>query len=705
MSDTAIFQLAEAAGFAREYRSAFGEQKQATAEALHALLEAVGLPCTSEAQCRESHVRLAALKCGERLPPLVTATVGQPIRLPAVQRLAGRCYRIEFEPGGHVDGRFADDFGGGLELAPVDCGGYHRLLVDDSAITLAVAPPRCFGVADALGAAGAAGVAEPAPGLWALGAQLYSLRRPGDGGIGDFSGLAQLAHAAAGRGASALAISPVHAMFSADVGRFSPYGPSSRLFLNALHIDPGSVLGPDALAAAIDTLDADARSALQRLEQLPLIDWPAATTLRLRLLRRLFEMYSNREAGDELEQFRLEAGDALRDHARFEALHAWRLAHGESGDWRTWPAALCEPRAPGVAAFAAQHAEEVAFHEFLQWQAARGMRGAQQAARAAGMPIGLIADLAVGADNGGSQAWSRQDEIINGVSVGAPPDQLNARGQSWGLGAFSPHAMKAGGFHAYIEMLRATFAYAGGARIDHVLGLSRLWLVPDGASPEQGAYLHYPMEDLLRLIALESWRHRSIVIGEDLGTVPHGFDQQLAQAGLLGIRVLLFQRDGNRFLQPPEWPAKAIATTATHDLPTLAGWWAGRDIEWRSRLDLLEIGQSEAQARDARAHERREMWRALTEAGCASGDLPDSEAGVAPVDEAVRFVAATPAPLAVLPLEDALGLPEQPNLPGTVDSHPNWRRRLPGTVDTLLEQPAAARRLAILDRARPRPGG
>ncbi|HVL76662.1 MAG TPA: 4-alpha-glucanotransferase, partial [Noviherbaspirillum sp.] len=353
-----------------------------------------------------------------------------------------------------------------------------------------------------------------------------------------------------------------------------------------------------------------------------------------------------------------------------------------------------------VQAFARDHAEEVEFHAFLQWQAERGLRLAQRAARQAGMPVGLVTDLAVGADNGGSQAWSRQNEILTGLAVGAPPDAMNPRGQGWGLGAFSPHAMKAGGFHAYIEMLRAAFAHAGGVRIDHVLGLHRLWLVPDGASPEEGAYLHYPRTDLLRLVALESWRHRAIVIGEDLGTVPEGFHELLADAGLLGIRVLLFQRDGQRFLQPHEWPADAISTTTTHDLPTIAGYWKARDIEWRARLDLLEVGQSEEEARDQRDNECAALWRALQQGGFAPHDAPQPGPDDAPVDEAIAFMAAAPAPLAMLPVEDLLGQVEQPNLPGTTDAHPNWRRRLPHPVDSLLDDPDAARRLELINRTR-----
>ncbi|WP_019143008.1 4-alpha-glucanotransferase [Noviherbaspirillum massiliense] len=698
MNDQDILDLAQAAGLARDWVSAKGEAMQVAPDALRKILEALGFPCESDEQCRDSRHRLAKLQDGDRMPPLLTGTIGEPLRLPGAQRLAGKPYRIELEEGGHLDGRFADDAGAGLELPAIDHYGYHRLLAGKEETTLAIAPPRCFGVADALGAHPGMPVD---PRVWGLGVQLYALRRRGDGGIGDFTGLAQLARSAAAHGAAALAISPVHAMFSADVSRFSPYGPSSRLFLNALHIDPASVLGPEVLAAALASLGADVASKLSRLEQDELINWPAAGALRLSLLRRLFDQFN--AAGDEreFEAFRARSGTALRDHARFEALHAWRLAQGESGDWHSWPHGLRHPGDTAVEEFARSHAQEVRFHEFLQWQAARGLSGAQQAARAAGMAIGVITDLAVGADNGGSQAWSRQEEIINGLSVGAPPDVLNTRGQSWGLGAFSPHAMRSRGFGAYIEMLRATFAYAGGARIDHVLGLGRLWLVPHGESPVDGAYLQYPMQDLLRLIALESWRHRAIVIGENLGTVPAGFDRTLSQAGLLGIQVLLFQQQHGRFLSPSEWSRDAIATTTTHDLPTVAGWWQGHDIDWYAKLDLLEPGKTEADVRQGRMQERAALWRALTEAGQASGAEPEHRAGSAPLDAVAGFLAATPVPLAMLPIEDALGLVEQPNLPGTVDQHPNWRRRLPQPVESVLDQPAVAARLARINGQRP----
>jgi 4-alpha-glucanotransferase len=699
MNEEQVYKLAAAAGLARDWISANGKPMQVRIGAMHAILDALGFPCNSEAQWRASMQRLSELHSEDVLPPLITCVVGESIQLPRANGLAGQTYRIELEESGdRLDGQLSDDVSHGAILPAIHQAGYHRLFIGAAECTLAVAPSRCFSIGDALHLNGQGG--KDGARVWGLGVQLYSLRRPGDGGIGDFTSLSMLAGNLANKGAAALAISPVHAMFSADVTRFSPYGPSSRLFLNALHIDPMAVAGPQGLQAALAALGPDSAQALARLEQNDLIDWPASAALRLALLRQLFDQFTVHGDHDGFEAFRRESGTPLRDHARFEALHAWRLAQGESGDWRFWPAGLRGPLASEVERFAHEHVSDVRFHEFLQWQAARGLAGAQKTAREAGMPVGLIADLAVGADNGGSQAWSRQEEIINGLSVGAPPDVINTRGQSWGLGAFSPHMMKARGYGAYIEMLRATFKYAGGARIDHVLGLSRLWLVPHGSSAEDGAYLQYPMQDLMRLIALESWRHRAIVIGEDLGTVPAGFDQLLARAGLLGIRVLLFQRDHDRFLRPAEWSAQAMATTTTHDLPTMAGWWQGRDIDWRANLDLLEKGQTDAQARDARAEERRALWRALTEAGCASGDEPVPTAASAPLDACVSYIADTPAPLAILPIEDAAGLPEQPNLPGTVDSHPNWRRRLPQTVDNMLDDANVGRRLALMNKTR-----
>ncbi len=335
------------------------------------------------------------------------------------------------------------------------------------------------------------------------------------------------------------------------------------------------------------------------------------------------------------------------------------------------------------------------YYAFLQWIAAEAFASAQSAAKAAGMRIGLIADLAVGLDRNGTQAGARPQDFLNGLSIGAPPDLFNPRGQDWGLITFSPHALVATGFEPFIATLRANMRWCGGVRIDHAMGLMRLWLVPQGAPPSEGAYLAYPVDALQRLLALESHRHGAIVIGEDLGTVPPTFRRRCRETGIAGMDVLWFQRARDDFLPPAEWRDDAVAMTTTHDLPTVAGWWRGADLEMRRRVGTA--GEAEIHQRAA---DRVSLWRAFTSAGVVDTSPPSIDQPAQAVDAALGFVAETPGPLALVPLEDVLGLVEQPNLPGTTDEHPNWRRRLASPVDELLQQAAAKRRLGLLNGRR-----
>ncbi|MEM5455353.1 4-alpha-glucanotransferase [Paraburkholderia phytofirmans] len=709
-----IVTLASRAGFEVEWQDAHHTTQHVPETTLAVLLERMGLPCGNATQIRQSTAALEAELSGRKLPPLMTAEVGRGIALHVAAIKSGIHYRIELESGSIIDGRFTAPKGEEALLAPIDEAGYHTLVINDQRVTLAVAPPRCYTVADAwrtLHNDDDSGDNRPTPPLWGIAAQLYGLRRTGDGGIGDYSALAQIAVGSAKRGAHALAVSPTHAMFSAEPERFSPYSPSSRLWLNVTHIDPAAVFGADAAHAALEA--AQAGDTWSKLERLPLIDWPNAVVLKLKVLRTLYEHFCTHERAQhtpralEFHGFCERAGRALEDHARFEALQAAQLSQeGGNGHWRNWPEALRDPRSPEVEAFAEANRHEVDFHLFLQWLAAKGLSHAQHAARDAGMAVGLIADLAVGCDSAGSHAWSYRDDMLQGVSVGAPPDLFNQAGQAWGLTTFSPRAMRTQGFSAFIDMLRAAFAHAGGIRIDHILGLRRLWLVPEGESARNGAYLRYPLEDLLRLIALESWRHRAIVIGEDLGTVPPGFRERLEEHGIAGIRVLWFEgaHDGKGFKPPSAWDCNAVGTTTTHDLPTVAGWWRGSDITWRNRIGQTmaraDGRDPEEAAQEVRAQDRAELWRAFQQAGVAAPDVAAPPPDRAPVDEALAFVAATPGPLVTFPLEDLLAQVEQPNLPGSIDEHPNWRRRVSVPIDELFEDDTFCDRLLAVDRAR-----
>jgi 4-alpha-glucanotransferase len=708
-----IVNLAARAGFEVEWQDAHHTTQHVPENTLAVLLERMGLPCGNATQIRQSSAVLEAELSGRKLPPLMTAEVGRGIALPAAAIRSGSHYRIELESGSIIDGRFTAPKGEEALLAPIDEPGYHTLVINEQRVTLAVAPPRCYTVADAWRTLHDDGDGDDkaAPPLWGIAAQLYGLRRIGDGGIGDYSALAQIAVESAKRGAHALAVSPTHAMFSAEPNRFSPYSPSSRLWLNVTHIDPAAVFGTDAAQAALEA--AQAGDAWSKLEDLPLIDWPGAVVLKLKVLRALYEQFCVNERAQntpralEFHGFCERAGRALEDHARFEALQAAQLSQeGGNGHWRNWSEALRDPRSPEVEAFAEANRHEVDFHLFLQWLAAKGLSHAQHAAREAGMAVGLIADLAVGCDSAGSHAWSYRDDMLQGVSVGAPPDLFNQAGQAWGLTTFSPRAMRMQGFSAFIDMLRAAFAHAGGIRIDHILGLRRLWLVPEGESARNGAYLRYPLEDLLRLIALESWRHRAIVIGEDLGTVPPGFRERLEEHGIAGIRVLWFEsaHDGKGFKPPRAWDRNAVGTTTTHDLPTVAGWWRGSDITWRNRIGQTmaraDGRDPEEAAQEERAKDRALLWHAFQQAGVAAHDVPAPPPDSAPVDEALAFVAATPGPLVTFPLEDLLAQVEQPNLPGSIDEHPNWRRRVALPVDELFQDDTFCDRLLAVDRER-----
>lgn len=687
--DDRLALLAEQAGVDVHWRDALDRPQSTPARTLRLVLGALGLPAGDADEVEASLRLLEEERQGRRPPRLLTADAGQTIELTAAQR--GRRWKIVGEDGLPVsEGELPS--GVGSLPAPVQ-PGYYALWLDDDEVTLAVAPRRAFGIGDVQG------LHRP----WGMAVQVSSLRRPADGGAGDFTALELCARAAAEKGADALAISPVHALFAAAPERYSPYAPSSRLFLNGLYIDPSRTSGEKSVRAVIDSHNL--RQELADLEWLDLIDWPRAARARMTILRSVYEWESVDSAhAERFAAFRREQGEPLERHARFEALHADFTAHGRPGGWQGWPAAFHDPSSPEVAAFAREHSREVSFHAWLQWLASRGLCGAQKAARDAGMKIGLVTDLAVGADAGGSHAWAHQTEMLQGLSVGAPPDALNRLGQDWGLTTFSPRGLRETGFKGFIGMLRAALAYSGGVRIDHILSLKRLWMVPHGAGATEGAYVRYPLRDLLRLVALESHRHRAIVIGEDLGTVPADFRRDIADAGVLGIRVLWFERaaDGG-FIAPADWSDNAMATTSTHDVPTVAGWWGGRDVEWRKRTGLNDPDVDEAARREV---ERQRLWSAMCASGSAwNEDSPPAPDDISPVVvAAAKHVAQTPAPLAIFPVEDVLGLHEQPNLPGPTDAvHPNWRRRMPDSTPRLFDGPIANAVCSAIDKTRNRP--
>jgi len=677
--DDAVRELAREAGIADAWIDAADQPQRASVETLRTILTALELPCATKSDIAESRTRLREQAGHARA--FFTAMAGSVILLP--DSPGEDAAELVLENGDTQPVKLGSQKGDAL-VPPIETPGYHRLRLRNREITLAVAPARCVTVDDI----------APGERLWGLGVQLYALRREGGDGFGDAAVLRELVAAAAPEGCDAIALSPTHSLFAADSTHYGPYSPSNRLFLNPLYADPAMTLGKDRVGGLM-------AESVQRPSD-ALIDWPKAASSKYALLRRIWDDFSandlrrgNGLAADFL-TFVHEGGTRLREHALFEALHAqWLTRPDPKWSWRDWPAEWRAPTAPAAANFAAANPREIQLHMFLQWLAAESFAAAQNDARRSGMRIGLISDIAVGMNPGGSHAWSRPHDVLPDLSVGAPPDLLNARGQSWGLTAFSPRALFASGFEPFIATLRAAMRAAGGVRVDHVMGLARLWLVPRGASPTDGAYLSYPLDDLLRLTALESHRHRAIVIGEDLGTVESEFRARMAQAGIAGMDVLWFQRDGKDFTPCAKWRRDAVAMTSTHDLPTVAGWWSGTDIATRGTLGLAD---EKSETKD-RAQDRTALWDAFREADVVGGNPPPPSLPAAAVDAAIAFTAQSPSPLALIPIEDVLGLAEQPNLPGTIDEHPNWRRRLDKPATELFEAPQVRARLNTL-RAR-----
>jgi len=654
-----LHALAEAIGLARTWWDLDGFEHVVTDASLRRISQALGYPAGSETQLAASLEQVA--REALEVPAMIVTEVGRPTPLPPAMRQASLTA---------PDGRPRQLDLAEWTLPPVDEPGYYTLTLGAHTLTLAVAPATCPTI-DSLGKGR----------LWGVGVQIPALRPPGTGDFGDLGDLADAVVRLAAEGADAVAINPVHALFPGFGVDFSPYSPSSRLHLNAAAADP-ALVGLPPIAADIGNADT------------PLIDWAAALPRRLAALHRIFDALDD-ETRATVARETADAG--LRRHAIFDALDAHWRPQGARG-WRDWPAEYHDPDASAVARFVVENADEVAFHTFAQWLTAKSLAAVQARAKSAGMAIGLLADLAVGVHTGGSDSWGLRDEMLQGLTIGAPPDPLGPHGQNWNLTGFSPRGLARTGYAPFIATIRTALASAGALRIDHAFGLARLWVIPQGEPSSAGAYLTYPFDDLVRLVALEAQLAGAVIVAEDLGTAPHGFTAAVEARGMLGMRVLWFERAADRgFIGAADYDAQAVAMTGTHDTPTVAGWWTGRDLEWAEALGRLPEGTTPADAQAEREWDRGLLWATLTH---------DREARPAADDPgpvltaALRHIGSTRCGLAIAPLEDLLGEVEQPNLPGTVTEHPNWRRRFDAPLGALLAKGDVAARVQALASAR-----
>ena len=537
---------------------------------------------------------------------------------------------------------------------------------------------------------------------WGVAVQLYGIRSPRNWGIGDFSDLKQVAQLAAQRGADFAGVNPLHALYAAEPRRYSPYSPSSREFLNVLYIDPEAMqalaISPTARAHIAEP---GFRDRLQALRDAPLVDYEAVALIKREIFRLVFTDFATlcaREPDHPIVQafahFAKDRGEALRRFAIYQALSC---QPGFGDNWMSWPEEFRDSGGTATHEFAKSDPLAVAYHEFLQWEADTQLNACAEAARAAGMAIGLYLDIAVGAGPESTEGWSEQTNIVPGFHIGAPPDQWNESGQDWGLAVFDPYALRHASYQVLRRILRALMRHARALRIDHVLGFYRLFLVPSGGKPIDGVYLRQPAESLCNALAEESRENNCLIIGEDLGTVPPDFPALLTRHNILSCRLLIFARDGDRFLSPEEYPRNALVSITTHDLPPLIGFLEGVDIETRKQLGVYQDEARYHQALREREHERQRLREAIQAAGFSTG-----EDIVGLVAAAYGFLARTPCTLLMVQMEDLSLEREQPNIPGTDDRLPNWRRKLSRNLEEIFAAPSTDAILGAVRKERPR---
>jgi (1->4)-alpha-D-glucan 1-alpha-D-glucosylmutase len=511
--------------------------------------------------------------------------------------------------------------------------------------------------------------------IWGFMVQLYGVRSQRNWGIGDFGDLRALAELAASLGAGVVGVNPLHAAYG------SPYSPSSRHALNTVYLDIESI--PEFACCGEAQRLTQSRAFLARLLQLrkaELVDYGGVRAAKHEVLELLYACFrKDRARRRRFAEWHAKSSKALRDYGLYESL---REALG-SGGWQSWPREFQTPSSAEVRRFAKQKAERVEFHAYLQWNARQQLDLVQRRTQELGMPVGLYFDLALGADRGGAEVWSDRAAYATRASVGAPPDEFNPRGQDWGLPPYSPRALRAAGYRPFVELLRANMPQGGALRLDHVMALARLYWIPSGSKPDKGGYVHYPLEDLLGLLAQESRRNRCMVIGEDLGTVTAELRKALNDAGVLSYRPLFFEKqaDGS-YRAPAAYPREALTCVSTHDLPTWRGFWEGHDLALRAKFGLsVDFEKERAQ---------REQDKAGLRAALEREGVDTSAAG------AHAFLARTPCKLLMVQPEDVFELVEQANVPGTVDEHPNWRRKLPVSLERWKPDPRMQRLAASM---------
>lgn len=721
-------RLCERYGVLPAYHDIWGQPHEASEAAKRALLAAMGVAAADDAAVAVSLAAAERQRWERVLPPVQVVRVESGPYLIAItlpEEITEAGWRLLLENGSEVSGRFspadlAEEARQALDgriqvrrrlvldLAPEP--GYHRFLLESAEgvaeMTFIVTPATCY-LPPALQGDGR---------VWGFAAQLYAVRSERNWGMGDFGDLRRLVEFCAEEGAGTVLLNPLHALFPDAPDHASPYSPSHRAGFNTLYLEVEAIADYAECDEAQDLVHAPAFQArLRALRSAAQVDYRGVAEMKGQVLALLYAHFRARHLAHDSERarafhaFRAEWGDSLERQALFEALQEhFRAEDAGIWGWPAWPGAWRDPDSAEVAAFRESQHERIEYFIYLQWQAATQLAAAGTRSWECGLGVGVMLDLAIGVAEGGAATWTRPDLYALGASTGAPPDEINRLGQDWGLPPLIPHRLTESAYAPFIEILRANMRDAGALRMDHVMGLFRLFWVARGLPAAEGAYVSYPFADLLGILALESQRHRCLVLGEDLGTVPDAVRASLHPMRVLSTRLLYFEREQDGHLQPPQaYPVQAAAAVTSHDLPTLAGFWQGSDIDLREALHLYPDPAIRDQQVVMRSRDRAQLLLALEHEGV----LP-AGAGLQPVafpemtadlSAAVyTYLARGPSQLLLVQMEDAFGVVEQPNLPGTTEpTYPCWRLKLPLTLEAWPASPWLQPLVQALRRERP----
>ncbi|SEB02456.1 4-alpha-glucanotransferase [Alkalimonas amylolytica] len=724
MNKALVQQALEFAGIEASYTDAYGQLLHVTEANLLALLAAQGFDVSDEASLSQSLQQQQQALWQQLLVPVSVQQQDQPLHLELRVPLAlanevlklnliteaGKQHRFSLTP---VDGELLQVYQHDeqeyhlyqhaitVHLEP----GYHRLRVTSPAAlkceqSLIVTPVRCF---------------QPAAFAdnkqWGVSVQLYGLRSERNWGIGDFGDLQQLLQLLAGQGADFVGLNPIHALYPAMPEHASPYSPSSRRWLNCIYLDVTAMPGYTESAECQQRVNAPAfKEQLAEQRNRDWVDYSAVMQLKLPVMHDLYQWFVEHAKADEqaaFADFKQAGGDSLYQQSLYDALHGHLYAQSsQHWGWPSWPQEYKDPASAAVKAFAKEQASALDFYAYLQFCADRQLAAAQHAAKEAGMLLGIYRDLAVGVSEASMDIWANPDLYCRDASIGAPPDPLGPQGQNWGLPPMSPLPLFQQGYQPFIDLLRSNMQHAGALRIDHVMALLRLWWVPKVAEDARGgAYLYYPIMDLLGILALESQRNQVLVIGEDLGTVPDGIRDLLQQHGVYSYRVFFFeQAEDGGFISPAHYPQQAMATLCTHDLPTLIGFWHCDDLKLGEQLGLYPDSAQLQQLFEQRHRNKQRILDSLHGHGVLPQDYPSQvdQVGMEPVlARALQLhLAKGQSQLLCLQLEDWMQMTQPVNVPGTSDEYPNWRRKLSQTLEQLAEQPDQLALMQQLSQAR-----